>query len=305
VISFRYHIVSIIGIFLAIALGVVIGTSALNGAVVGDLRRQVTDLKAGNASAADRNRALQAEAGNADLLAKSYGTAIAGKALAKQNVVILSTPGASSDLASAVSDQVAAAGGKVTATLQLTKDFTDPKRAGDIRSLATSNGSHPVGLQLPTTDDVGLLAGSLLGYVLLGHGQGTDLTQVLSSFTTLNMIKATGTPTPGTVLLVVTNGGLPKGDAGGQELLTMVTEIGAAGGPTVVVGDNASSESNGLIGLVRTNDTAKQAVSTVDNGNTALGQLSTVLVAKETLAGRKGHYGTGTGVDALMPGVTS
>ena len=302
-ISFRYHLVSIIGIFLAIALGVVIGTSALNGAVVGDLRRQVTDLKASNAGATSQNKALQAQAGNADLLAKTYGSAIAGKALTKQRVVILSAPGASTDLVSALSQQVSAAGGSVAAELQLTKDFIDPKRAGDIRSLATSSGSHPVNLQLPTTDDVGLLSGSLLGYVLFGHGQSTDLTQVLSSFSTLNMIKATGTPASGTMMFVVANGGLPKGDAGGQQLLTMVTEIGATGGPTVVVGDNASSESNGLIGLVRTNDTAKQAVSTVDDANSALGQLTAVMVGKQTSAGRKGQYGTGSAVDALMPGV--
>ncbi|MCW2524262.1 MAG: Copper transport outer membrane protein MctB, partial [Frankiales bacterium] len=40
------------------------------------------------------------------------------------------------------------------------------------------------------------------------------------------------------------------------------------------------------------------------NADTELGQLSTVLVAAETIAGRKGQFGTSTGVDALIPGAS-
>ncbi|MCW2530376.1 MAG: Copper transport outer membrane protein MctB, partial [Pseudonocardiales bacterium] len=36
-ISFRYHLVSIIAVFLACALGVVVGTTGLNGAILSDL----------------------------------------------------------------------------------------------------------------------------------------------------------------------------------------------------------------------------------------------------------------------------
>ena len=37
-IDFRYHLVSIIAVFLALAIGIVVGTTALNGYVVDDLR---------------------------------------------------------------------------------------------------------------------------------------------------------------------------------------------------------------------------------------------------------------------------
>jgi hypothetical protein len=305
VISYRYHLVSVIAIFLAIALGVVIGTSALNGAVVGDLRRQVTDLKQANVQASDKNKTLQAEAGNADLIAKSYGAKLAGGSLAKAQVVILGAPGASSGLKDALAAEVATAGGTVTGRIQLSKDFLDPKRAADIRSLATS-GSHPVGLQLPTNDDAGALAGSLLGFVLLGHGQATDITSVLTGFTTLNMLKTErGGVTAGKVLLLVAPGTLPADDSGGKTLLSMTQQLASTGGATVVVGDRASSTGGGLVALVRGDDTAKQAVSTVDDADTSLGQLTVVLAAHESLARRNGHFGTGAGVDALMPGISS
>jgi hypothetical protein len=300
VISFRYHLVSIIGIFLAVALGVVIGTSALNGAVVGDLRRQVSDLKAANSSAAETNKTLQSQAGDADALAKTFGAKIAGAALAKTPVVIVGAPGTGSDLRDALATQVAAAGGTVAAKIQLAAKFTDPNHATDLRTLATT-GAHPVGLQLPTTDDAGTLAGSLLGFVLFGKGQPTDLTQVLSGLATLNMATTDGPVASGKVILLVSPGGKPAGDPAGALLSAMATQF-AASGPTVVVGDNASAMQGGLVSLIRADNTAKRAVSTVDDGNTALGQLTTVLVAAEVIAGRPGHFGTAAGVDGLLPG---
>jgi hypothetical protein len=300
VISFRYHIVSVIGIFLAIALGVVIGTSALNGAVVGDLRRQVTDLKKTNSDSGTQIKALQEQAGNADQLAQTFSPKIAGSALASTPVIVLAAPGTAAQLKDTVTARVAAAGGKVVGRVQLTRDFTDPKRASDIRSLATT-GAHPVGLQLPTTDDAGTLAGSLLGFVLLGKGQPTDLTQVIAGFSTLNMAKAEGdTATPGKVVLFLAPGGLPKDDPGGKTLLAVAAQLGGQG-PTVVVGDPASADQGGLVALVRSDDGTKKTVSSVDDANGALGQLTMVLTAADALAGRKGHFGIGAGVDALLP----
>jgi hypothetical protein len=305
VISFRYHLVSIIGIFLAIALGVVVGTSALNGAVVGDLRRQVSDLKKSGADTADQNRALQAQAGNADLLAQTFGAKIAGSALAKTSVVILGAPGASTGLKDAVAKAITNAGGKVSGRFQLSKNFNDPNRANDIRSLATS-GAHPNGLQLPTTSDPGLLAGALLGYVLLGHGQGTDLTQVLASFGTLDMLAVDGSAkASGNAVVIVAPGALPKNDEGGAMLLSFATEFGTIGGATVVAGDVASANNAGLVGLVRGSDPAKKALSTVDNTTSALGQLTLSLTVADAIAKRNGNYGVANGADGLLPGVSN
>jgi hypothetical protein len=301
VISFRYHLVSVIAIFLAIALGVVIGTSALNGAVVGDLRRQVSDLKNSNSATTSQNQALQARSGDADEIAKAFGAKIASGALTGKSVVLVGAPGVSSDLKSAIAAQVVAAGGKVSGRIQLTTDFTDPKRGNDIRSLATS-GAHPIGLQLPPTDDAGTLAGALLGFVLLGHGQATDLTQVLAGFGTLNMMKIdAGSVAPGQVVLLVAPGAMGKNDPTAAMLYSTATQMGVSGGPTVVVGDTASATSGGVLAVLRASDTARKAVSTVDDATGALGQLTVVLTAAQAIAGHKGQFGTSVGADGLIP----
>ncbi|MCW2538553.1 MAG: copper transporter [Frankiales bacterium] len=304
-ISFRYHLVSVIAVFLAIALGVVIGTSALNGAVVGDLRRQVSDLKSTNQQDDQQNKALQLQAGNADLLARSYGAKIAGSVLANVPVVLVAAPGAPATAVDSIAASVARSGGKLVARIRLTASLVDPSRANDVRSLATS-GVHPIGLQLPATGDAGALAGSLLGFTLLGKGQATDLTQVLSGFGTLNMVKIEGgSPTSGKLVIVVAPGSAAVGDLAEKSLLSMTTQIATTGGPTVVAGDSASASQAGLISLIRADPTAKQVLSTVDDAQTSLGQLTVALTGAETLAGRKGQYGTTAGVDALMPGAGS
>ena len=45
-IDFRYHLVSLIAVFLAVALGIVIGTTALNAPILDDLAGEVAALAA-------------------------------------------------------------------------------------------------------------------------------------------------------------------------------------------------------------------------------------------------------------------
>jgi len=300
VISFRYHVVSIIAVFLGIVLGVVAGATALNGAVVGDLRRQVSDLKADNKKQTDTVAWLTVQANNANVLAQSYGPALYANKLGNVGVVLVLAPGASSAMAGAVDAQIVAAGGKVTAHIALSKDLIDARRAADVRSLVTS-GIHPMGLSLPETDDAGRLAGSLLGFVLLGKGQPTDLTQTMAGLTTLNMVKATGTPNSGNLVVIVAPG--TNSDPGAlTELSNLVSQIGSTG-PTVAVGDTVSATPSGLIGSLRAVQ-GPRTVSTVDDADTALGQLTFVLAANQALSGKHGHYGVGPAAESLLPGAT-
>ena len=44
-IDFRYHLVSLIAVFLAVALGIIIGTTALNEPLQANIEGQVTELE--------------------------------------------------------------------------------------------------------------------------------------------------------------------------------------------------------------------------------------------------------------------
>ena len=68
-IDFRYHLVSLIAVFLAVALGIIIGTTALNEPIQADIEGQVTDLEQDKRALEDRTQQLQAQLDTADSFA--------------------------------------------------------------------------------------------------------------------------------------------------------------------------------------------------------------------------------------------
>src|SRR5262249_1574132 len=83
VISFRYHLVSIIAVFLAMALGIVVGTTALNGPITTDLRKQVNSLKGDRTNLANQVKVLQNQADDSSAFADAFGAQIVTNALSK------------------------------------------------------------------------------------------------------------------------------------------------------------------------------------------------------------------------------
>jgi hypothetical protein len=300
VISFRYHLVSIVAVFLALALGIVVGTTALNGPITTDLRKQVNTLKTDRTALAQQVKTLQGQVSDAGEFARSFGSKLVDGALTKQNVLLVGLPGASGNVQDGLASQIAAAGGNVTGHVSLTESYIDPRRGTDISSLATT--VHPPALTLPEVNDPGELGGALLAFVLLGHGQSTDLSQVMSGFSALHMVSVAGNNvTPATTVVVVGTGARPAGDYGAKMELSLVTALQAGGGHVVVAGDSGSATQAGIVAEVRGPAGDKDTVSTVDNAETAIGQVSTVFALADIANSKVGHYGTATGVDALFP----
>ncbi|HEY3632534.1 MAG TPA: copper transporter [Jatrophihabitantaceae bacterium] len=305
-ISFRYHVVSIIAVFLALALGIVVGTTALNGPITKDLRHQVDSLKNDRNSLSDQVKTLQGQVGNGDKFGALYAGQIVKSTLHQTTVLIIGLPGASGGTKAKVADMVGAAGGKVTGQVQLSGDYTDPKQGAAIIQFATG-GVAPVGLTYPNTDQVGPIGGALLAYVLLGKAQPSDLQSVIAGFSAKQMLRVEGgdnvTASPN--VIVVTNGSLPNDDARGQTELALITQLQQQGGHVVVAGDTGAATDGGVVALVRGDGTDRTAVATVDNADTVLGQVSTILalagVSKPAPDTVVGHYGTAGGAKALFP----
>ena len=96
VISFRYHLVSIIAVFLALALGIVVGTTALNGPITTDLRKQVEHAQERpRPRSRSRSRRCRARSSDAGQFASSFGAQIVNGTLTKQNVLMIGLPGRS------------------------------------------------------------------------------------------------------------------------------------------------------------------------------------------------------------------
>jgi copper transport outer membrane protein MctB len=301
VISFRYHIVSIVAVFLALALGIVVGTTALNGPITKDLRNQVNDGNKQRDALAAQVKLLQGQVEDAGQFASTYGTQLVARSLTGKNVIEVVLPGATGDMQDGLSQQVTAAGAKITGRVTFTKAYLDPSRGTGVYSLATGAG-RPIGWTAPETSNAAALGASLLAYVLLGHGQRTDLTQVLGGFSELHMVSLDGQDiTPSTTVVVLGHGTLSRKDYAGTAELSLVAALAHGGGHVVVAGDKGSAAQGGLVALVRDSKTDRDTMTTVDDADNSFGQVSAVLALASATKGQFGHYGTEQGADALFP----
>ncbi|MEO6886293.1 MAG: copper transporter [Jatrophihabitantaceae bacterium] len=302
-ISFRYHIVSIVAVFLALALGVVVGTTVLNGPVTNDLRKQVSGLNTDKSNLSGQVNDLQSQVNGAGQFAAAFGGQVVQNKLKDKKVLIIALPGASAASQAAIAAEIKAGGAQLTGQFVLSNDYVDPSSSSDINTLVT--GSHPMALTLPSTSDGRQLGAAVLSYVLVGGGEPTDLTTVLSGFSSLHL--TTSDPTtisPAKTIVVIGDGPTPADGYAGQADLDLITALQAQGAKIVVAGDGAAATANGIVGLVRASG-VRATVSTVDDATSAFGPISTVLALAEVVNSRVGHYGTAKGADAPFPNLTS
>ena len=298
-ISFRYHVVSIVAVFLALALGIVVGTTALNGPITKDLRSQVNDSKNQRDKLAAQVKSLQGQVSDAGQFASTYGSQLVAGKLKGRSVLVVSMPGTPQTMRTGVRSRITAAGATVSGQLTLTKAYVDASQGNAIVALATTN--HPDDITLPETSDPAQLSAALLSFVLAGKGQPSDLTQVLGGFSQLHMVDAGSGFKPSTDIVVIASGSLTGNSYGQSSELAFVNGLAKNGAHVVVAGNASSAAKSGLVGLVGASGGNRAAVATVDNADSAFGQVSAVLSLADAIAGRVGHYGTQDGADALFP----
>lgn len=308
-INFRYHLVSLVAVFLALAVGVVVGTAALNGPVLSGLRTRVDDLTAEKAAQAQSIRDLRQRVAHDNEFAASVAPAVVADRLKGRTVVLLVAENVGAGAKDAVQAVLQSAGARVTGRVQLMRGYADPRRAGELRSYATSD-SLPAGFHLPESEDAGLLGASLLSYLLVGQNGGAarpqpkDAAQVLAGLASLQMVHVDSRDvTPADYAVLVTAGQFAG--AAAADRLRAVTDLAAAldrgGRGAVVVGDLAAAGKAGALGAIRADQSLAAEVSTVDSVDTAAGQVAAVFAVAEQAAGKAGQYGVAANADAAFP----
>jgi hypothetical protein len=286
VISYRHHITSLVAVFLALAVGIVLG-----GGPLSELGR---DDKPVSATARDGRAAARA-AGYGDRFAAAGAQALYAGGLRGHAVAVLRMPGAPGDDISALGTQVEAAGGSVAGTYDLRPALLD---AGS-KALVDTLGS-----QLMTQLDDGLVAddaptyvrmGQLLGLAVTGSKlSAADLTSVRESLAGADLLGYDERVDPAATVLVVT------GRTTNPAVLTgLMTGLADRAAGVVVAGDAAAATPSGDLGALRAEPDAGQ-VATVDGVETTLGQVTAVLALIRSLTVQGGEFGA-SGSDGAVP----
>ena len=309
-IDFRYHLVSLIAVFLAVALGIVIGTTQLNGPVLSNLQGQVKSLQSDKRTLENHTRDLQTQVQGADSFDQAVGPALVHGSLPGGRVLLVITDdGVAQQSIDGISALIGKAGGTVSGAVRLQPAYSDPATAASLQSYVTGPGLPPV--TLPQVSDTGQLVASLLAQVLLvpqkaGRALPTpaDVSSVLAGLSALKVLQQdTPSVTPADYAVVLTSGTTTGTDADTRvgTVVDLVTALDAAGSGVVVAGDPASTTSGGLVGAVRAAPALSAAVSTVDDAGSPAGWISAVLALGPEAKGTSGKYGTGPDTQPVPP----
>ncbi|MCA2217761.1 copper transporter [Jidongwangia harbinensis] len=304
-INFRYHVVSLTAVFLALAIGLVVGTAALNGPAADRLRDQVTGLSRDNSNYRDQQNQYREELNRAQDFATEVAPALVGGKLANRRILVVGLPRAENYV-----DQVIAmlkvAGATVTAKVTVQDKFFDPANNVELLDLAerASQPSIPAS-GLPNNSDGVETSGALLALALQQQTTpvvASEFTTVLTAYTKNGYLAVDDDPAPGAEATVVV-AGLPATDNAAtkkSQSAVMLTSRLAKNRPLVVAADGVVD--GGLVAEVRADPTLVKQISTVDNASTTQGQLATALALIERLVqGKIGQYGVAAGASSLVP----
>ncbi|WAJ42471.1 copper transporter [Mycobacterium sp. Aquia_216] len=312
-ISLRQHAFSLAAVFLALAVGVVLGSGFLSDTLLSSLRDEKRDLYSQINGLNDQKNVLNEKLSAANNFDNQLVGRIVHDALAGKSVIVFRTPDAKDDDVAAVSKLVGQAGGSVTGTVSLTQEFVDANSAEKLRTVVNSS-VLPAGQQLSTKlVDQGSQAGDLLGIALLINANPAvpavpEITDTQRD-TVLAALRDTGFVTyqpsdhmgAANAALIVTGGALPQ-DAGNQGV--SVARFSAAlvphGSGTLLAGRDGSATGGAAVAVARADAAINSAISTVDDVDAAPGRITAILGLHDLLnGGHIGQYGTGHGATSI------
>ncbi|MCX2964360.1 copper transporter [Gordonia sp. NPDC062954] len=303
-ISLRQHAISLAAVFLALALGLFLGSGFVGDRVnslTGASRDRIGDLEA---ERDHLNEQLNA--------ANSFDAAVAPRlisgALADQSVLVVTAPNAADTDVDAVKEALSTAGARFAGQIALTDELVTDQNAEQLRTIVDQTIPAGTTLRAELTDSGGRV-GDLLGALLL-HPEGrtaadaADIRLGLQALREGGFIAAADRTMSGADLVVVVTGDALGDDAGAQGQLVARTAaaMAARGQGGVLVGRAGSAEGGSPIAVVRSDPALGNAVSTVDNVDQQTGLITAVLALAQESDGQTGAYGTGAGARAITVG---
>ena len=309
-IDFRYHLVSIVAIFLALAIGIVFGATALRGVTLRTLQHEATSLHNEVSAKNVANRALSQRVGADETFAQADAPLLLAHLLDGQSVVLVTAPGAQQQAIGGITTAVQQAGGTVTGQVALQQQFFDTSATNENKLIALAQQLAPPGLAGQSTQQAAdpqlagqLRAASVLAAAIVtkdGPGIGAQQAHaILAGFAQDGFLHVSKTPlVPATLAVVVIPATPPAAgdsDPANVALISMTQLLDGACRGAVLAGSYPGSGAGSAIDELASGNTGIE-VSSVDNANTPPGQVMVVQALSLLLSGHKpASYGVASG----------
>jgi hypothetical protein len=288
VIDFRYHLVSIIAVFLALAVGLLVGSTFISGYAQEALTHLQNRLSQHNSSLTVQNARLNHQVSADQAFAQANAERLLAGTLTGQKVVLIEAPGASG--ASGVIAALGQAGATVTGQVQLQSQFFDD-------SAPTESSLTQLAQQFASQADVRLSGGNVLYPSVQGQQEaaaviapailsktgvglpGSVSQEILSGFVNGGYLQITSgsqasasasSLPPASLAVLLTPNTTPPQQTVSQALVAVAAELKPAGHGTVMAGGVTTA---GVTGTAIDLESGSLTASTVDNADTESGQI--------------------------------
>jgi copper transport outer membrane protein MctB len=327
VVNFRFHLVSLVAVFLALGIGIIVGSTVIDQATVQGLERNVESLKGQRDSARDdRARAEDALANWRKFDSELPAELLAGR-LTDVPVLVVVVEGVDTALTGRLHDWLATAKADDLGTITLTGKLaltTDEDRNAMATILDVGAGRRET-VQRAALD---ALAGAL--NPPLEAGSPTTVAPSTTPTQPSPPTAPAGAPTGGELLVRLRDAGFLTFDAPeGLDVdlaavpkpatrLVLVSSADAAlsnaavttplagllaeqPGVSLVAADATpvGSDEPAFAAMIRADGELRQRVSSIDDVSEAYGQVALVLALEDLAGGVVGHYGVTA--DQLLP----
>jgi Copper transport outer membrane protein, MctB len=307
-IDFRYHIVSIVAVFLALALGLFLGSTTLQSTVTHSLRDQADRLTSTNSADDAKIKLLGGELGSEQALTAAAEPYIVQDRLSGTTVALISAPGVDSKLRKSVAATLQFSGATVTSDVQIQASYLDPTQDAELGGLASSLAlpNRP----LPQGNGATEVSSELAAVLLTRPGRhsvaSSRIDATLTALEVGKFISVAGNqsqpvhPATMAVFLVAapnTSESLTLAQSQNTELLTLASDLRSSSTATVVAGpDPVAGVAGSTLAAARADSLLTKSVSTVDfaNNDLAAGRIAIVLALANAPDGTVGAYGLGS-----------
>lgn len=317
-INFRFHLVSLIAVFLALALGVVMGSAVIDRAIVDQLRDRIDQVERNAEERKAENDDLRAELDRVGAYVDAAAAFTVGGRLEDVPVAILAERGTDGSVVKATGQLVRTAGSPTAGLLWMEPLWAlgEPEQVKQLAGAIGSSTNTPqrVRKQAWVALAERLAAGSAADAepVAAGQGESTDVLVRLvdAGFLAVERIGDTD------VDLAL----FPGSEARALYVTSMTSAVDlpdlaalAAGAfmdasvETVVadafVDEPQAPDRGSELSPVLSDPELSRTVSTVDDLELVEGRVTAVIALQQIAGGVVGHYGYGTGASRSFPAV--
>ncbi len=305
-INFRFHLVSLVAVFLALAIGIVMGYGVLGQPTIEGLQNRIDTVEANANEQRAENETLGTDLERAQgAIDESAPFAVTGR-LVDVPAIVVAIRGVDPDPTERLVRLARTAGGDVAGIIWLEARLALGTRA-DALALASL-------LRLPSNTKATDLRDAIWRVLTarLATGapapSGNETDDPLGALVTAGFVTLEGvdedTPSVGDIAVTSVVLGVARGASLGargtvEGFATAAVEQRLA----LVVGlvESGDGDRDEVLAPIRENDSLGTQVATVDDLESEMGTIAAVLALGDLGRGVVGHYGVGSGADRLLP----